>query len=1258
MAEPLDPLTLPLHGSRLIEASAGTGKTWTVAALVLRLVLGHGAPPGRAPLVPAQILVVTFTRAATRELSERIRDRLVQAAAVFQGRAPLPAGDPFLAALLAAWPDDAGRAAAGRRLALAADAMDEAAVMTLDAWCQRIVRDGLGTAAPPWQGEVEADVHETLREAARDHWRTTVQPLQGDALALARRLWPTPDHLVQDVLDAGDLELPVADPAPLDEQLARHLDRQRALRAGWPQRLDALHAWLTALIARKPSGFKAQQGHVDSWLDNLRRWATTLDQPMPKLSDAGRQRLNPQGVREALRVPVPESEWPDAVHRLPALLETLEQLPAPEPAWRAAAVWAIRDRVRRQRARHDRWSHADIQRQVAEALDPSRGIAAAALREQLLQRWPVALVDEFHDTSPLQLAILERCYGLQAPPDGHALLLIGDPKQSIYAFRGADIHSYLQARRATEGRHYVLDTNRRSTAGLVQAVNALFGHAERQRADGAFRFGRGVHGGVLPFEPVRPNGRPEQLWLHGEPAPSVQAVLDAAPESGGRSRDTLARRCAQVLARWLDDEGSGYGAAADAAPLRRLQPQDVAVLVRSRHEARLVLDALALRGVPAVFLSQNDSVFDTREAEDLRWWLEAAARPQDMAAVRAAMGCGLTDLPTERLLALADDDLALAEAAADWEALHRCWQRQGVLAMLRLALHRLGAAQRWVARPDGERRLTNVLHLAELLQSASQGRAAAGGDGVTALLRWYRREQQAAAQGLSPATADDRIIRLERDEQAVRVITVHKSKGLQFPVVMLPFATHQRDASQGPTPWLVRVPGGDGQMRVVVGPDAAAQEQAQLEASREDLRLFYVAATRAEHHLWLGISLHLAGTRKRPGFTGSALGLLLDGWGGNGAPPGSPQAVTAALQAWAAAAPGVAWVRTEGPDDPAAQPPHRLRAVGGHRPLQPPPPLGPVAGCDWSVSSYSKLVQGLSTSGPAAAAGSGASRPDAESADDLPWLTAPALRLDEPAVPSAAAVPGPAPTAPADAPWHRFPRGALAGHFLHGQLEWLAERRFGLPGHDGLRQALLRRCERQDWGGPRAVDTADWLEAVCQTVLPPLGASLQQLGPTQPELEFWLPLARLDPAVLDDACRQHLFPGRSRPALGERQLQGLLMGFADLVFLHAGQAWVLDYKSNALGPGDEAYHTSALETAMLDHRYDVQAALYALALHRLLRVRRGAAGASAVPLGGALFWFLRGLAAPGAGCCHLTVPPALLDALEAMLEPWPAERGA
>jgi len=260
MSQLLDALTFPLHGSRLIEASAGTGKTGTIAALYLRLVLGHGGAGGYArPLMPPEILVMTFTRAATRELSNRVRERLVQAAACFRGEAE--ADDPSLEALAAAYDDEAARLVAAHRLVLAAETMDEAAIFTIDAWCQRMLREHAFDSGSLFDEELVSDERALFEDAAHDYWRQHVYPLNGAALASLLSCWSDVEALKRSVrelvqragrIDGGN-ERPLG-AVIVDAEKAQREELAR-LKDGWHARADAMEAWIAAQRSANPKAY-------------------------------------------------------------------------------------------------------------------------------------------------------------------------------------------------------------------------------------------------------------------------------------------------------------------------------------------------------------------------------------------------------------------------------------------------------------------------------------------------------------------------------------------------------------------------------------------------------------------------------------------------------------------------------------------------------------------------------------------------------------------------------------------------------------------------------------------------------------------------------------------------------------------------------------------------------------------------------------------------------------------------------------------
>jgi exodeoxyribonuclease V beta subunit len=374
--------------------------------------------------------------------------------------------------------------------------------------------------------------------------------------------------------------------------------------------------------------------------------------------------------------------------------------------------------------------------------------------------------------------------------------------------------------------------------------------------------------------------------------------------------------------------------------------------------------------------------------------------------------------------------------------------------------------------------------------------------------------------------------------------------------------------------------------------------------------LLYVALTRARHMLWLGVAALPARAPGETMLADSALGYLLGG--------GAAISAAELPARWAAVGKGsdaIAVCTLDEPDHITM-----LTRADEQAPLADARAFDASFERDWSVGSFTSLTRQTNT---------------------------PPARAQEETLLEEDARPDPARTE--DAPWHRFPRGSMPGNFLHEQLEWIACEGFGSVDEPHFETRLGLRCDRSGWGN-RKEDAANWLRAAVHTVLPPAGVALVQLQQVLPEMEFWFPSERLQARALDQLCRQHSLDGCARPAVPDRQLHGMLKGFADLVFEHDGRFWVLDYKSNALGAGDAAYHAGALTAAMAAHRYDIQGALYMLALHRLLRSRLGPSYDPQRQLGGAVFLFLRGIANPATrGCAWLAPVPEMIDALDRMM---------
>jgi exodeoxyribonuclease V beta subunit len=1283
LVETLDPLRFPLHGSRLIEASAGTGKTYTIAALYVRLVLGHGGDHAYArALTPPEILVVTFTDAATQELRDRIRRRLAQAAGAFQAGPEEAPDDPLLHALRADYPADEWPACA-RKLQLAAEWMDEAAVSTIHGWCNRMLREHAFDSDSLFSQTLVTDASALLAECVRDYWRSFMAPLEARAVAEVQPWWPGPAALQRSVKNlVGQAGLPDATREPaelLRSARAERVRRLAELKAPWPAWADAVEQILDDAVAgKRVDGRRLQARYYRPWLATLRNWAADPLAPAPDLK-GGWTRLSPDGLREAWKDGEPPAHPAfDAIGELPAQLAALPQ--ARNDLLCHAARWVAR-RLAQEQQRRAQLGFDDLLTRLAAALDGANG---ERLAQRMRAQFPVALIDEFQDTDPVQYRIFDAVYRA-AEADGErarerALILIGDPKQAIYGFRGADIYTYLAARHACAGRLYTLHRNFRSTHDMVAATNRCFAAAEvRSDGEGAFLF-RGAAGNPLPFRPADAQGRSDAFIVDGQAQPALtlwwlgaegsEAVEEGrgskadAPSKGAyieRMAQICASRMTELLAR-AQRGAAGFAAPGRPGEVRTLRPADMAVLVNNRTEADAIRGALAARGLRSVYLSDKESVFACAPAGDLQLWLAACAEPEDARALRAALASATLGLSYAELDALNHDELAWEARVLQFRGNRERWRRQGVLPMLRRLLGDFGVparllgestvAGRAVGAESGERVLTDLLHLAELLQRASGVL-----DGEHALIRYLAEQRQGGGNGGGGGQDDPaaRQIRLESDADRVQVVTVHKSKGLEYPLVFLPFACASRPVKADDVPLKYHDDGG--QAHLALAADAAIVARADRERLGEDLRKLYVALTRARYATWIGVAA----------LEGSAVGHLL---GGTPSP--------AALEAWRGACAQIALELAPASSEArlAVRSPLLDEAATG--PAKVAREARRAVADNWWVASYSALlgahgavVDGRAAGGPASAATAGAARASGVDSAEL-GETAERADVNEVAevadtaaqdqfgeARAAPVVDDDAPTTPhsgAGLP-HDLPRGADVGSFLHGLLEAAARRGFArldaaADGARAIHELVEQRCRLRGWQRYAAALGA-WLARLLTAplalpeslgfVAPPL--RLGGLRTAIAEMEFWMCTRAVDVAAVDRRVCAHTLGGAARPALRPAQLNGMLKGFIDLVFEHDGRYYVADYKSNWLGASDAAYTAEALRAAMLQARYDLQYALYLVALHRLLRSR--------LPdydyerhVGGAVYLFLRATPGSGHGVFADRPPRALIEALD------------
>lgn len=1163
----LNPLTLPLRGERLIEASAGTGKTFTIGLLYLRLLLGLGGENAYSrPLSVEEILVVTFTEAATAELRGRIRENIHQLRlACIRGESR----NPMHQLLLAQMPDLSQAAA---QLLAAERQMDEAAIFTIHGFCQRMLNLNAFESGMLFEQELIEDEQALLKQSTADFWRRQCYPLSLDVARIIAAEWSGPDSLLTTLRPWLQGESPVLKrPPAADEDLAsrhaRNLARINAMKQQW----QALSADVEGMISASGVDKRSYSSkHLPNWVARVTQWASseTRDYQLPKeLERFGQQVLDEKTKKgEAPR------------H---SLFEAVDQFLAEPLSLRdviiAQALTDVRATVQREKRLRALLGFDDLLSKLDEALQQPGGVLLA---ETIRARFPVALIDEFQDTDPQQYRIFRTLY-INQPEQ--ALFLIGDPKQAIYAFRGADIFTYLRARNEVSA-HYTLDTNWRSSPEMVESVNRLF-----SQIDSPFLFS------AIPFQPVMPAAPNQSLKLifDEQQQPALRFWLQPGEGVGNSDyQQFMAQQCAADISRWLVAGQQGRACLGKGDALQPVRASDITVLVRSRNEAGLIRDALNALSIPSVYLSSRDSVYTTPEARELLWLLQAIQAPEQERLLRSALATSIFAIDAATLDALTQNERewdALVEQFAVWQQL---WHQRGVLPMLRDVMIKRQLAENMLASENGERRLTDLMHLGELLQEASVQL-----ESPHALVRFLaqqiaRPNSQAASQQL----------RLESDRHLVQIVTIHKSKGLQYPLVWLPFAAGFREAASA------LYHDRDNFMALLdVQGDAQSLALAEEERLAEDLRLLYVALTRSIYHCSVGIAPLIKGTRKKEGESDlhkSALGYLVQQ--GEAA---DAQQLSQKLNALTGE--GIALVEAD------LMPGERWQdAEHGNEVLSSRDVTRALADA-WRVTSYSGLQQHHSSS----------------LLDALPNFDIDAAGEDESGE-EAALTP------------HHFPRGAAPGTFLHGLFESIDFTE--PPDRVWLEDQLQHNGYPSDWLPVLEL----WIERVLHTPLNAEGLTLSAIKSSERliEMEFYLPINNLLTAAdLDDLLRQHDSLSQQAAPLDFRQVRGMLKGFIDLVFRWQGKYYLLDYKSNWLGDSHAAYTPEAMAQAMIGHRYDLQYQLYTLALHRYLQHR--------LPdyhyeqhFGGVFYLFLRGMdgSSPDNGIFATRPGEVFVEAIDAL----------
>lgn len=1217
--QPFDLTNTPLAGTNLIEASAGTGKTYAIAGLYVRLLI-------ESALQVKEILVVTYTVAATDELKDRIRRRVRDAQGAFQSGLGT---DDFLIALLEKYPQPEERVQASERLTRAMRDFDEAAIYTIHGFCQRVLRENAFESGELFDTELITDDQQIRLEIVEDFWRNHFYETAPEVAAYALEQKQSPESLLRFLGNRAFLPewriVPEMEP-PDDEERGHLVDGLKrelsTLQAGWPTFRNEVSTRL-ADPALKANIYGSRVPVLIAEMDRYLSGEETSLFPF-----AGFEKFTDSKIAASIRKGTTAPE-----HPVFELCRTIWELSAQlKVVLDRHLLFLKRELIRvmmeelpqKKRERNVQYFD-DLLLRLRTALLKPGGVG---LGEAIRRRYRAALIDEFQDTDPVQYVIFSAIFRAE----GNILFLIGDPKQAIYSFRGADIFAYLTAASQADT-IYTLDANWRSDPELIRAVNALFSHRENPFVFPEIAFRPALAGNMTFEKRLTINEISEKslkCWfIDSDGADEHQKTL-----AKGIARPRIARSVAAEIARLLHLGRQGRAMIGE----RPLQEGDIAILVRTNREARLCREQLANLRIPVV-LHRTGDLFESPEAMEMERLLLALLSPDREDLLLAALATDMIGCNLASLDALREDELAWENWRDRFRSYHRVWEKGGFLKMFRLFLNREEVGGRLLAFADGERRMTNCIHLSEVMHRE----ACEQNLGMAALVKWL-------AEKRDPRTTsvEQHQLRLESDAEAVRIVTIHKSKGLQYPVVFCPFlwggAPEQDDLL------CYHDPVDHGQVCDLGSEDYPDHRQwARREALAEDVRLFYVALTRARNRctfVWGRIN----------GVGGSAPAYLLHG----GGDPENPVSETENrykelsgvqirddLKKIAEKANG-AMELLDMPSGKDGQMMTPCRKVSSFAPRE----FSGAIDRSWRVASFSHLTYGSgwnselpdrdgdrSGQGDNASEISGHDAASSAGGDTMPhhvpMLFADADEID---------------------PVFTFPRGSRSGTLLHEILEKIdftkteetrpAEMIAGKlreNGFDPQWQGAVQEMVRRVLHHPLVSDSVslEWEDPANHSeCLTPLISDkkeaifLSRIGIEQRlnEVEFYFPLKRLTREGLSRLFRETGIsdaPATTAFVESLHRLQfdpvrGFMKGFIDLVFRFGGRYYLVDWKSNFLGSHREDYHRNRLSAVMTEHYYVLQYHLYLMALHRYL-LRRLPGYDYRSHFGGVFYLFLRGM---------------------------------
>lgn len=1212
-----DLINAPLYGTNLIEAGAGTGKTYTIESLFLRLIIEN-------KLTIDQILVVTFTKAATEKLKERIRSKLSKAKEVFSDcTKDERSGDTL--------PDDTLISALYEKYEnhpLVYDLINnalinfnEAAIFTIHGFCARILSDYSFETGNLFDTELVTDQTDLVQEIAEDFWRINFYRAEPEFINYCLKKISVPDYfsrLLSKQVSSHITIIPEIE-KPQFEILADYRSIIKEMKSIWSVSKDeirialsdpALKGNIYGTVEPAENGISKREIKIHSMFSGMERFLDDRHVGFPVYDKFEYFCLEKIGRSTKAKQKVVSHKFFNLCDQL---LEISKEVKALFDRYiiylKKLFIKFSGDELAKSKQSKNIQYYDDLLTKVKGALLSHEGNDLAVL---IRLKYKAALIDEFQDTDPVQYDIFSSLFNSK----DSVLFIIGDPKQAIYSFRGADIFSYIKAAKNSDNKNTLIE-NWRSIPGLIEAVNAIFSGIKYPFVFEEISFINGVSGNKENYSwenETYLSCAPLTLWHLF----SDDYIKNNKPITKNNAEKIISESVASEILRLLTSSKNE----AD----KSIKQSDIAILVRTNTQARVIKNSLLKRRIHSVIYS-IDNVFASDEATELGIVLSAASDPSNERKIKAAIVTDIFGVLGEEI----DSYENHPELYENWQSLfiecHRLWNKYGFIEMFGYFMKKERVKERLAIFHDGERRITNLLHLCEILHKVSIEQTT----GITGLIRWFAEQRDVLRQ-----SEEEHLLRLETDDDAVKIVTIHKSKGLEFRVVFCPFNWHGSEVRDEEV--LFHDQSSDRNLVLDLDGNENSRSIAGKELLSENIRLLYVALTRAKEKCYLVWGrINTAETSPMSYLFHYARNNEYD----------CDENITNAVKDY---------FKSQDTDKLLNDLDKLVKRAGGtiDVSLIPPPgnekyyPLGKSAEqCfarkftgkiddTYRISSYSSLVASSFT-------GHDSKDVDAGLRSFVKDLSKDHGFSEESDIFS-------------------FPKGSRSGTFFHDLFEHMSF----LDSDSDARQRLVDE-KLTEYGF-----AAKWKEPVCGMINKVLEAGLNTYTGSDPdseeitiklsevsmkqrvnEMEFYFPLNMITPQIIKKIFYDYGnikinddYPGWIEN-LAFSPSKGFMKGFIDMVFYAKDKVFLVDWKSNYLGSSFEYYKKISLSEAMDKESYILQYHLYLLALHQYMRLKYTDYNYKK-SFGGVFYIFMRGvdsLNAPGSGIYYDLPDISLIDAL-------------